>query len=59
MRVASTRTLGDDRGGTSVALLLTAIFIVGVPLPAIEEGLKEMLVPLFCPVADNAMDEAV
>jgi len=40
-----------------VAVRLTAIFIVDVPLPAIDEGLKEMVVPLLCPVADSAIEE--
>ena len=40
-----------------VALRLTVTFIVEVPLPAIEDGLKVMVVPLFWPEADSAMEE--
>ena len=40
-----------------VAKRLTVIFIVEVPLPAIDDGLKEIVVPLFCPVAESAIDE--
>jgi hypothetical protein len=40
-----------------VALRLTVTFIVEVPLPAIDDGLKEILVPLLCPVADRAIEE--
>ena len=32
-------------------------FIVDVPLPAIEDGLKDIVVPLFCPDADSAIEE--
>ncbi len=42
-----------------VALRLTVTFIVEVPLPAIEDGLKEMVVPLFCPDAESAMEETL
>ena len=40
-----------------VAVRLTVTFIVDVPLPAIDDGLKDMVVPLFCPDADSAIDE--
>ena len=40
-----------------VAKRLTVIFIVEVPLPAIDDGVKEIEVPLFCPDADNAIEE--
>lgn len=39
-----------------VALRLTVTFIVEVPLPAIEDGLKVIVVPLFCPEANNAIE---
>jgi hypothetical protein len=38
---------------------LTVTFIVEVPLPAIEDGLKEMEVPLLCPDAESAMEETL
>lgn len=40
-----------------VALRLTVTFIVEVPPPAIDDGLKETVVPLFCPVAESAIEE--
>ena len=40
-----------------VALRLTVTFIVDVPFPAIDDGLKEIVVPLFCPVADSVIEE--
>jgi hypothetical protein len=40
-----------------VALRFTVTFIVDVPLPAIDDGLKEMEVPLLCPVAERAIEE--
>jgi hypothetical protein len=40
-----------------VAVRLTVAFKVDFPLPAIELGLKLMVVPLPCPDADNAIDE--
>ena len=42
----------------SAALLLTVILIVEVPAPVIELGLKLMVTPLGCPVADNEMAES-
>lgn len=41
-----------------VARRLTVTFIVELPLPpAIDEGLKLILVPLLCPDADNEIEE--
>lgn len=40
-----------------VALRFTVTFIVELPLPAIELGLKLIVVPLFCPEADNEIEE--
>ena len=40
-----------------VANRFTVIFIVEDPVPAIDDGLKEMLVPLFCPDAESAIEE--
>ncbi len=41
-----------------VPRLLTVIFIVEVPAPVMEEGLKEMVVPLAWPEAERAMAES-
>ena len=42
-----------------VAVRLAVIFIVEVPLPAIDDGLNETDVPPFCPDAESAIDETV
>jgi len=42
----------------SAALRLAVILIVEVPAPVIELGLKLMVTPLGCPVADNEMAES-
>ncbi len=39
------------------ALRLSVTFIVEVPLPAMEDGLKLMLVPFFWPDADSEIEE--
>jgi hypothetical protein len=38
-----------------VALLLAVIFIVEVPAPVMEVGVKLMVVPLPCPEAESAI----
>ena len=43
-----------------VAVRLAVTFIVEVPFPPeIDDGLKEMVVPLFCPEADNEIEETL
>jgi hypothetical protein len=40
-----------------VAVRLTVTFILEVPLPAIELGLKLIVVQPFCPEADSAIED--